>query len=60
MTTAIALPSLKLSESERDSAALLRAQLQRVALKNKFKADLYEASTALRISGSRPQLGCRG
>lgn len=39
---AVALPSLKLSESERYLAALLRGQLQRVALKNRFKSDLYE------------------
>ncbi|QDF19735.1 portal protein [Mycobacterium phage LilSpotty] len=39
---AIALSTLKLSESERDAAANLRMQLQLVAPKNRFKSDLYE------------------
>lgn len=60
MTTAIALPSLKLSESERDSAALLRAQLQRVALKNKFKSDLYEGKHCAEDLGISAPAGLPG
>lgn len=43
MTTAIALPTLKLSESESASAGLLRAKLVKVSVKNKLKSDLYES-----------------
>ena len=57
---AIALPSLKLSDSERDSAALLRAQLQRVALKNKFKADLYEGKHTAEDLGISAPAGLPG
>lgn len=39
---AVALPSLKLSESERDTAKALRLQLARVARINKLKSDYYE------------------
>ena len=60
MTTAITLPSLKLSEAERDSAALLRRQLQRVALKNKFKADLYEGKHTAEDLGISAPAGLPG
>lgn len=43
MTTAIALPTLKLSDSEAKSVGLLRAKLVKVSLKNKLKSDLYES-----------------
>lgn len=43
MTTAITLPLLKLSGAERDSAAMLRSRLHRVAMKNRLKSDLYES-----------------
>ena len=46
MTVAIALPTLKLSESERESAGLLRRNLQLVRGKNREKAKLYEAKRA--------------
>ena len=46
MTVAIALPTLKLSESERESAGLLRRNLQWVRGKNREKAKLYEAKRA--------------
>jgi hypothetical protein len=43
---AIALPTLKLGESERDAARALRAQLNRVNVKNRQKSALYEAKHA--------------
>ncbi|WP_423487903.1 phage portal protein [Mycobacteroides sp. PCS013] len=43
---AIALPSLKLGESERDAARALRAKLNRVNVKNRQKSALYEAKHA--------------
>lgn len=42
MTTAVALPTLRLSDEEATTAGLLRQQLYRVNQKNKFKSDLYE------------------
>ena len=46
MTVAIALPTLKLSESERDRVVLLRRNLQGVRAKNLEKSRLYEAKRA--------------
>lgn len=43
MTTAISLPTLKLSESEAASVGLLRAKLIKVSPKNRLKSDLYES-----------------
>ncbi len=42
MTSAIALPTLKLSDDERDAVGLLRNQLRKVSARNRFKSDLYE------------------
>lgn len=43
MTVAIALPTLKLSDSEAESVGLLRSKLVKVGAKNKLKSDLYES-----------------
>lgn len=43
MTIAIALPTLKLSETEAETVGLLRNKLTLVSPKNKLKSDLYES-----------------
>lgn len=43
MTIAIALPTLKLSDSEAATAGMLRSKLLQVRNKNKLKSDLYES-----------------
>lgn len=48
---ALALPSLKLSEHERESARSLRGHLQTVRHKNQAKSDLYEGKTEARDLG---------
>lgn len=59
MTTpgvAVALPSLRLSDDERASAAGLRRKLQSVMLPNRAKSDLYEAKrTAEDLGISAPK-----
>lgn len=42
MTSAVALPMLRLSEDETAAVGLLRQQLYQVNRKNRFKSDLYE------------------
>jgi len=59
-TPAIALPALRLSESERDSAAALRMQLQLVAPKNRFKSDLYEGKHTAEDLGISAPAGLPG
>jgi len=56
MTTAIALPSLRLSGVEAEIVGKLRQQLYRVNLKNRIKSDLYDAKrTAEDLGISAPE-----
>lgn len=57
---AIALPSLKLSDSEKDAAAKLRGQLHLVTAKNRFKADLYEGKHSAEDLGISAPAGLPG
>lgn len=48
MTSAVALPTLRLSEDEAAAVGLLRQQLYKVNWKNQFKSDLYEGKHCAR------------
>lgn len=48
MTSAVALPTLRLSEDETATVGLLRQQLYQVNRKNRFKSDLYEGKHCAR------------
>ncbi|MUL47595.1 phage portal protein [Mycobacterium sp. CBMA293] len=43
MTDSIALPTLRLSDSEAETVGLLRSRLTQVSAKNRLKSDLYES-----------------